>query len=243
MTRHRHGRRSGHALEILQACEMSEPRGLDNPITLLSVEPAIFNDESFLRIQQWVVFVSRQLEKSLDFRSLSVCSHFTNDGDTLRPILECKLRHHEAKQGCATCHPCLRCTRCRIEFTIQTRDLGVDDSAVIITKWARLGHGLSPTDPHWRSHALESFLWRNHAVVQAADDGSIHALFERQAKIGMDALLVEQASLLRRKAYRRVSLLAYKLHHPDWNDVWIRAPRVERNAHRYNEYPMGSYAY
>jgi hypothetical protein len=224
MTQNQHACGREHALEMLPVCEILEPRGLDNLIKLLFDEPAIINDELHLRNQQRVLFASGQLEKSFQLRSLSVCSHFTNDGDALRFILECKLRHQGAKQGCATCHPCLRCTRCRIEFNIQTRDLGVNGSAVAVTKWARLGHGLSPTDPHWRSHALESFLRRNYAVVQAADDGSIHALFERQAKMRMDALLVEQASLLSRKAYCRVLLLAYKSRHPDWNDVWIRAP-------------------
>jgi hypothetical protein len=48
---------------------------------------------------------------------------------------------------------------------------------------------------------------RNRAITQALDDGSLHALFEGQAKMGMDALSEEQASP-RGKAFRRVLLLA-----------------------------------
>jgi hypothetical protein len=49
---------------------------------------------------------------------------------------------------------------------------------------------------------------RNRAITQALDDGSLHALFEGRAKMGMDALSEEQASLLRGKAFPRVLLLA-----------------------------------
>jgi hypothetical protein len=154
MNRHRRGRGSGHALEMLQACEIKEPTDFSNIITLLSVEPAIIKDELYLRIQQWVVVVGGDLARAGLLQSLSICNHFSDACSTLRPILVCKLYHHETRQECATCQPYLQCTKCRIEFNIQTRDLGVDDRAIIVTKWVRLGHGLSPTDPHWRPHAF-----------------------------------------------------------------------------------------
>ncbi|KAF1821470.1 uncharacterized protein K489DRAFT_248682 [Dissoconium aciculare CBS 342.82] len=241
MARHRSGCGSGHALEILQACEIADPRGFDDPITLLSVEPAIVNDELNLRIQQWIVFASRHLEKSVELQQLSICNHFNNDDDTLGPILECKIRHRETRQGYATCHPYLRCPRCHIEFNIRTRDLGVDGSAVIITKWVRLGRGLSPTDPHWHLNAWESAFMQRNVPEQATDDGSLHARFERQATMGIDALFPEYMSLLRGKSYRRALLHSYKSSDPDLGDVWIRSPRVEGNAHYYNNYPYAIY--
>jgi hypothetical protein len=82
---------------------------------------------------------------------------------------------------------------------------------------------------------------QRNVPVQATDDGSIHAYFERQAKIGIDALFIEHMSLLRGKSYRRVLLHTYKSNDPDLGDVWIRSPRVERNAHYYNDYPYAIY--
>jgi hypothetical protein len=99
-----------------------------------------------------------------------------------------------------------------------------------------LGHGLSLTDPHWHPHAFDpAYFQEDYPVTQAAKDGSLHALFEWQAKLKMDALSLKQASLLRGKGYRRSFL---KASHPDLNNFWVQSPRVERNAHRYNDYPF-----
>lgn len=241
MARHRSGRGSGHALEILQACEIADPRGSDSPTTLLSVEPAILNDELHLRNQQWTVVIDGQIEMSVALRHLSVCSHFNKSSDTLQPILECKLRHHETSAGCGTCHPYLRCTRCHIEFNIETRDLYVDGCAIIVTKWLRLGLGLSSADPHWRSHAMEAMFLKTYVAVAASDDGSLHEHFERQAKMGMDALTAKHESLLRSKHYRRILLHAIKSDDPVVDDFGVQAPRVERGAHRYDGYPPEIY--
>jgi hypothetical protein len=83
MTRHRRGCGSGHALEMLQACETSEASEFDYITTLLSVEPAIINDELYLRIQQWIVFVSGGLDEIVKLQNLSICNHFNNECCTL----------------------------------------------------------------------------------------------------------------------------------------------------------------
>lgn len=242
MARHHHGPGHGHALRILHGKEINDPCGAWDVTTLLSVDAEIINSELVLRIQQWFLCASGQLQQVPKRRSLAICRHLNHQVDTKkRPgsLISCKLRH-EQSEGCEICSYHLRCTECSAEFLIQLRNLGQDGRAVLITKWASFGAGMNWMDQRWTDNcrALGRF-WAARVIAPATiapatEPTALHRQFERQTIKKLAQLSDENANLLRGRAYRS-SLICVAAAYSDptyrLGDIWIQSPRREPGAH------------
>ena len=155
-------------------------------------EPRFVNGKIYVRAHSWILIGGDQSVEMPLKHTMRVCAHL--DGNSYDRNLyiiafSCHLGHLAAKQDpCEECRRLIRCRLCSTEVNLEGRRL--DDnkgSALIITKWQRLGDGLSPSEMHWESHLERSELPRRYLPDDAP--GSIKADYEDQPGIKYGSLL------------------------------------------------------
>jgi hypothetical protein len=194
MKRHHYGFDHGVSLDLLSHTEVEERYFKEYcRTTLLSVDARIASDELLMRSQLCIVLPTDRRDKYLS-RMLPVqtlCRHIWagQEDCRLRELIKCSLDHLGGKKTCFTCIGTLQCQYCYIDFEIDIRDLGMQGTALVITRWINLGAGQTPYDKKWRSH---------HVVDDSPVPfcpGSIRSSFEDQKGSSVNELAAENIKM------------------------------------------------
>lgn len=154
MLHHRNGAGPGTPLDTLWFREVLH-RSDNNTTSLLTVEPAIMQDQLHLRIQQWLLVPrAAAAVKRRPNHDLDICRHISGVLLFNHPRLINK-RFSKGKKSLPADgerrERRFQCNICNVEFHAFTKDLGEHGKATVVTKWVNLGSGHTPEDDLWRS--------------------------------------------------------------------------------------------
>ena len=117
----------------------------------------IVDGEMYIRGQQWFLVPTTEMRNLLPMpRFGNVCGHlggtiYYADNNLLRKALRCKFKH--MVQGKPPCYSCqkdlISCKYCPTEACVDIK-LFPDRTALVVTKWMRIGPGVSRDDTDWR---------------------------------------------------------------------------------------------
>lgn len=228
LLRHRYGNDYGLPLDALSIVEIQYRHNHDI-MTLLSVEPAIIDENLHLRVQQWVVYPPGEVARIAEYRRLNVCAHIDACSLTALPnLIRCRLLHTERPlQVCRTCEPLLKCTVCGIEFQMTIEDLAGRGTAVVVSKWLNFGSGKSPKESGW-AMKFGFYMGSQVPIEGVREARGLSQRFEEASHKPLKTLTEEHAQLLEGETY--VQSFA----------VWTRQdPRCMIWTHQVHQYAPG----
>ena len=121
----------------------------------------IVNNELYIRAQQWTLVRAKVKRPIWSIQFGIVCGHLGAskdyaDSNPLRKALMCKVSHIlERDLPCFSCViDLISCRHCPTEASINVKLLSDDRLALVVTKWMRIGSGVSRDDPSWASRLV-----------------------------------------------------------------------------------------
>jgi len=172
------------------------------PRTLKVFEARVISDEVIVRVQHWL-FVAYGQPVILPTKGLrrlpfgQVCGHlspriiqrFSHD---LVRVLQCQIQHIDAQEPqCSECTGLRQCRFCPTEVRSDLKVFEGQGTALVITKWALCGAGLTPDDPKWRSHLR--FKYYDRVTPYDFKLGSISTAFEQGQPYDFQSTLTKEA--------------------------------------------------
>ncbi|KAF3390352.1 hypothetical protein F1880_009386 [Penicillium rolfsii] len=175
---------------------------------LLSVEARVcpISPSLCLRIQELAI-TSRQSASCLVPRKIviEVCRHIgthfskSNFREIINTVFEAYRRQGQSSAGLSN-HG--RCHECSTAWSLDLREVEVNNVCLTLTRWKDLGPGLSPDDPRWRNHLPLG------PYVSPVDINDPRIRFEMHANdpqgLSVDDMLARNLALLQGRRYRRI---------------------------------------
>lgn len=202
--RHYHGPAHGISTESLSFIEVQVSTDEDEaePVTtLLSVEARVCPkpESLFLRIQQWALisFTKRDMIHSKT-EFVTICDHITSRSSEVSRLMEFQLEAPRTGSECREWPDVLKRRYRNTDFQVETKELGDQGLALVITKWLDLGPGLTPKDTRWRVHIARD---KAAEIGRLGHAGDIRLRFESEPGLSQDSLSRRNASYLTDKRF------------------------------------------